>query len=182
MPPSRINRKTHPHPQPLSPSDRMFADPSVRPSSLHQRSNFTKPSTPPQRQGSLVSLSGAGIPDAPSNHTIDNDEPFENSSPQRTINDIISVFTAGAGPSVQLVERMSAAVRRLELENANTKGEVARLQAQRNEAREDVVPFVREVEEQKKLGRKVEGLEKGLKEMEGRYESAWSSWRGMWRI
>ena len=166
-----------PH-MPLSPMDRMFEEAARRPSYTRQRSN-PKTRTPeigtPQRQGSIASLTnfnGANIPDTPSIHTMDYDEPFENhSSPQRTINDMISVSTAGAGPSVQLVERMSAAVRRLESEKATSKEELARLVAQRDEAREEVVALMREVEEKRSLGGKVGELEKGLKEMEQRYET-----------
>jgi predicted nucleic acid-binding Zn-ribbon protein len=166
-----IPRSTAPD-MPLSPMDRMFDDPTRRPSSSRHRNN-NMINTPPQRQGSMASLNGAaGIPDTPSIHTVDYDNPFDaTSSPHRTINDMISVSTAGAGPSVQLVERMSAAVRRLESEKANTKDELARLVAQRDEARDEVVKLMREVEDARALGDKVEGLEKGLREMEERYDT-----------
>lgn len=163
---------------PLTPMDRMFDDTTRRPTSSRQRST-PKARTPeigtPQRQGSVASLTNlnaALLPDAPSIHTVDYDEPFENvSSPQRTINDMISVSTAGAGPSVQLVERMSAAVRRLESEKATSKEELARLSAQRDEAREEVVVLMREAEAKRKLDQKVETLEGDLKAMEQRYET-----------
>jgi hypothetical protein len=163
---------------PLSPMDRMFEDAARRPSYSRQRST-PKMRTPemgtPQRQGSIASLTnlnGTMPPDTPSIHTVDYDEPFDNvSSPQRTINDMISVSTAGAGPSVQLVERMSAAVRRLESERATSKEELARLGAQRDEAREEVVALMREVEEKRGLDQKVDTLEKDLKAMEQRYET-----------
>ncbi|KAH7414176.1 TATA element modulatory factor 1 TATA binding-domain-containing protein [Phaeosphaeria sp. MPI-PUGE-AT-0046c] len=164
---------------PLSPMDRMFDEPARRPSSSRQRST-PKMRTPeigtPQRQGSLVSLTNmngaANMPDTPSIHTMDYDEPFENvSSPHRTINDMISVSTAGAGPSVQLVERMSAAVRRLESEKATSKEELSRLSAQRDEAREEVVRLMREVDEKRKLDEKVGTLEQDLRDMEQRYET-----------
>lgn len=164
---------------PLSPMDRMFDEPARRPSSSRQRTT-PKIRTPeigtPQRQGSLASLmqanGAANIPDTPSIHTMDYDEPFENvSSPQRTINDMISVSTAGAGPSVQLVERMSAAVRRLESEKATSKEELSRLSAQRDEAREEVVTLMREVDEKRNLDGKVDTLEKDLRDMEQRYET-----------
>jgi predicted nucleic acid-binding Zn-ribbon protein len=162
---------------PLSPMDRMFEDAARRPS--YSRQNSTpKARTPeigtPQRQGSVASLTNMnGLPPhTPSIHTMDYDEPFENvSSPQRTINDMISVSTAGAGPSVQLVERMSAAVRRLESEKATSKEELARLSAQRDEAREEVVALMREVEDKRSLNQKVDTLEKDLKAMEQRYET-----------
>jgi chromosome segregation ATPase len=162
---------------PLSPMDRMFEEAARRPPATRQRST-PKIRTPeigtPQRQGSIGSLANlnGAIPDTPSIHTVDYDETFDSvSSPQRTIHDMISVSTAGAGPSVQLVERMSAAVRRLESEKATSKEELARLVAQRDEAREEVVALMREVEEKRKLDERVDGLEKDLKEMEQRYET-----------
>ncbi|CAN9383191.1 unnamed protein product [Alternaria alternata] len=159
----------------MSPMDRMFDEASRRPSSSrHNKSNKVR--TPeigtPQRQDSIPSsmsnLAGGGVPDTPSIHTIDHDnDPFENtSSPHRTINDMISVSTAGAGPSVQLVERMSAAVRRLESEKATHKEELARLTAQRDEAREEVVALMREVDEARKNGDRVADLEKRMDEMQ----------------
>jgi predicted nucleic acid-binding Zn-ribbon protein len=90
------------------------------------------------------------------------------SSPHRTINDMISVSTVGAGPSVQLVERMSAAVRRLESEKAEHKEELVRLTAQRDEAREEVVKLMREVEAVEKIKGKTGELEKRVQEMEQR--------------
>ncbi|CAN9134958.1 unnamed protein product [Alternaria alternata] len=165
----------------MSPMDRMFDEASRRPSSSrHNKSNKVR--TPeigtPQRQDSIPSsmsnLAGGGVPDTPSIHTIDHDnDPFENtSSPHRTINDMISVSTAGAGPSVQLVERMSAAVRRLESEKATHKEELARLTAQRDEAREEVVALMREVDEARKNGDRVADLEKRMDEMQVREEAA----------
>ena len=72
-------------------------------------------------------------PDAPSIHT-DQDDFFENvaypSSPQQTLNDMVSVSTAEAGPSVQLIKRMSSAVRRLESEKLAMKEELSRLSIQ----------------------------------------------------
>lgn len=165
----------------MSPMDRMFDEASRRPSSSrHNKSNKVR--TPeigtPQRQDSIPSsmsnLAGGGVPDTPSIHTMDHDnDPFENtSSPHRTINDMISVSTAGAGPSVQLVERMSAAVRRLESEKATHKEELARLTAQRDEAREEVVALMREVDEARKNGDRVADLEKRMDEMQVREEAA----------
>jgi uncharacterized coiled-coil DUF342 family protein len=160
----------------MSPMDRMFDEASRRPSSSrHPKSKVRTPEIgTPQRQNSIPSsmsnLNGMAPPDTPSIHTIDHDnDPFDNtSSPHRTINDMISVSTAGAGPSVQLVERMSAAVRRLESEKATHKEELARLTAQRDEAREEVVKLMREVDESKKQGDKVADLERRLGEMENR--------------
>ena len=111
-------------------------------------------------------------PQAPSLNAIEPDDALDSiSSPHRTVVDMLSVNTVGAGPSVQLVERMSAAVRRLESEKASSKDELTRLLAQRDEAREEVVALMREVEEKREVERKVENLEKELREMDRRYQT-----------
>jgi DNA repair ATPase RecN len=89
----------------------------------------------------------------------------------RGINDIISESTVGAGPSVQLVERMSATVRRLESERAATKDELARIVSQRDEARQQVVDLMRESEEKKETDARVQDLEKRLAELDERYQT-----------
>lgn len=164
---------------PLSPMDRMFEESPRRPSTSRQKST-PKVRTPeigtPQRQDSVPSsmsnLNGATALDTPSIHTIDHDDHFDNvSSPHLTINDMLSASTVGAGPSVQLVERMSAAVRRLESEKATHKEELARLVAQRDEAREEVVALMREVEEKRTQDERVDKLEKELKAVDERYQT-----------
>ncbi|KAG9187000.1 hypothetical protein G6011_10108 [Alternaria panax] len=170
----------------MSPMDRMFDDLASRRASSSRHNNNTNNSksnkvrTPelgtPQRQNSIPSSMSNlnGALDTPSIHTIDHDhDPFDStSSPHRTINDMISVSTAAAGPSVQLVERMSAAVRRLESEKATHKEELARLVSQRDEARDEVVRLMREVDQARTQGLKVRELEKRLTEMETREEAA----------
>ncbi|KAE8355591.1 TATA element modulatory factor 1 TATA binding-domain-containing protein [Aspergillus coremiiformis] len=89
----------------------------------------------------------------------------------RGINDIISESTVGAGPSVQLVERMSATVRRLESERAATKDELARIVNQRDEARQQVVDLMRESEEKKTADARIQELEKRFTEINERYET-----------
>jgi predicted nucleic acid-binding Zn-ribbon protein len=93
-------------------------------------------------------------------------------SPHRTVNELVSHSTMAAGPSVQLVERMSAAVRRLESEKAASKEEHARLLAQRDEAREEVVGMMREMETLKKDHEKLGSLETELGELKTRYEAS----------
>jgi type II secretory pathway pseudopilin PulG len=154
----------------LSPMDRMLDRP---PSSRKVR---TPEIGTPQRHDSiphsLSTLNGATMSQTPSIHTYDHDEGFDNnSSPHRTINDMISVSTVGAGPTVQLVERMSAAVRRLESEKATVKEEMARLAAQRDEAREEVVALMREMEDKRAADERVDRLEKDLNEMDERYQT-----------
>jgi hypothetical protein len=164
---------------PLSPVDAMFDEPARRPSGSRQKST-SKVRTPeigtPQRQDSIPSsmsnVNGASALDTPSIRAMEHDDPFDNiSSPHRTINDMISVSTVGAGPSVQLVERMSAAVRRLESEKATSKEEMNRLSAQRDEAREEVVALMREMERKRVQDHQIEELELKLREMNERYQT-----------
>ncbi|GAB7325095.1 hypothetical protein MBLNU13_g09183t1 [Cladosporium sp. NU13] len=124
------------------------------------------------RQESMLSLDHANMPPTPSIE-IDTDMYQDNGafSPQRTINDLVSTSTAGAGPSVQLVERMSAAVRRLESEKATYKDELARLSAQRDDARNEIVVLMREVEGKRTDESKLTALEKELGEVKSRYEA-----------
>ncbi|KAJ5107423.1 hypothetical protein N7456_004098 [Penicillium angulare] len=91
--------------------------------------------------------------------------------PSRGINDIISESTVGAGPSVQLVERMSATVRRLESERAGSKDELARVTAQRDEARQQVVDLMRELEEKKTSDSRVQELSDQFTELDQRYQT-----------
>jgi TATA element modulatory factor len=109
----------------------------------------------------------------PSAHTmdVDDDRDTMRSSPQRTAAELISVSTAGAGPSVQLVERMSATVRRLEMEKAASREEMARLLAQRDEARDEVVALMREVDSVKETKEKLTSVEGDMTDMKGRYEA-----------
>ncbi|KAL2063019.1 hypothetical protein VTL71DRAFT_6091 [Oculimacula yallundae] len=134
----------------------------------------------PTRQDSLQSLvtkesqnhnhnhNGA---DSPSIHTDHDDFFDQTSSPHQTINDLISVSTAAAGPSVQLVERMSSAVRRLESEKVATKEDLARLSAQRDEARAEIVALMREVELKREVEKKKVELESENEALMRRYET-----------
>lgn len=131
------------------------------------------------RQGSGFSLSQlngltAGMAPTPSIHTtaMDDDDGFDGrSSPQRTINDVISASTVHTGPSVQLVERMSSSIRRLESEKAAHKDELARLVSQRDESRNEVVALMREAESKRQADNKASKLEAELAETKKRYEA-----------
>lgn len=130
----------------------------------------------PTRQDSTQSLTADGeMPDTPSIHTIDHDDIFDErafpNSPQQTLNDMVSVSTAGAGPSVQLIERMSSAVRRLESEKVATKEDLARLSAQRDEARAEIVALMKDVEAKRSVDQRVTQLEGELKDVNGRYQT-----------
>jgi len=132
----------------------------------------------PIRQDSLQSLMhhnqvhNGDIAEAPSAHVEQEADYYSRpSSPQQTINDLVSVSTAGAGPSVQLVERMSSAVRRLESEKASTKEDIVRLSAQRDEARAEIVSLMREVEVKREKEEKVKELEVEVKNLNERWQT-----------
>ena len=147
---------------------------SRRPSTMHGADSGTPP-----RQHSTIMLSSLANGKGPANGTIletpsivtsmDHDEYFNNVPPtpastrggsaSRGVNDIISTSTAGAGPSVQLVERMSANVRRLESEKAAFRDELARLQTQRDEARSEIVKLMKEVEHKRGVEERIRSLE-----------------------
>jgi DNA repair exonuclease SbcCD ATPase subunit len=140
--------------------------------------DFPSPSV--SRQGSMFSLAqlingnNNNGPQTPSIHTTndDADDGFDNrSSPQRTINDVISASTVHTGPSVQLVQHMSSKIQRLEAEKSATKDEVARLVAQRDEARDEVVSMMREIDTKRSVDGKTEKLDQELKQVKQRYEA-----------
>lgn len=112
------------------------------------------------------------VPETPSIVNHDQDDNFETgSSPRRTVNDMVSVSTAAAGPSVQLVERMSANVRRLESEKAATKDEMTRLSGQRDEARKEIVALMQEVEQKRALDVRLAKVESDLAAVNKRYQT-----------
>ncbi|KAI0882680.1 TATA element modulatory factor 1 TATA binding-domain-containing protein [Annulohypoxylon maeteangense] len=125
--------------------------------------------TPPSLPGGLEMLA------SPSTHPIDRDDVFDNSetpaSPQNVLQDMVSVSTMTAGPSVQLVERMSAVVRRLESEKVAAKEELARISSQRDEARGEIVVLMKEAEAGKGARKRVEELEKEVADMNERYQT-----------
>jgi chromosome segregation ATPase len=168
----------------LAPLSAENSHPSSRRTSTvpwHAARTPTMDSAIPGRQESATSLHyvngsmppSASISVAPSLDALDDHMDRDStSSPHRTVNELISVSAVGAGPSVQLVERMSAAVRRLESEKADTKEEMARILAQRDEAREEVVSLMREVEAARGDKEKMAQLEEEVKSMKGRYDAA----------
>lgn len=85
--------------------------------------------------------------------------------------DLGSVSVA-AGPSVQLVERMSAAVRRLETEMAASRDELSRMVAQRDEARSEIVELMREVGSKRALEDTVKKLMEEKEELDTRFQAA----------
>ncbi|KAK8139915.1 M protein repeat protein [Apiospora sp. TS-2023a] len=143
--------------------------PPSRPSILSGPPRLT--GTPPPLLGEELVRSPTGTPYP----GLEREDSFDNmetpTSPHNMMQDVVSVSTAGAGPSVQLVERMSAAVRRLESERVAAKEELARISAQRDEARAEIVALIKEVESGKTATKKVEDLEKEVTEINERYQT-----------
>lgn len=108
--------------------------------------------------------------DTPVSVSNDHDDFFDH-RPSSPLNDMVSASTAGAGPSVQLVERMSSAVRKLESEKVATKEDLARLSAQRDEARAEIVKLMQEVEKKREGDEKVKSLEREVEELGRRYQT-----------
>ncbi|CAK7264615.1 hypothetical protein SEPCBS119000_001088 [Sporothrix epigloea] len=126
---------------------------------------------PPSRHSSLVHSSTAAA-----SATVDTDDPLEgmerSASPQQVLmNDMVSVSTVAAGPSVQLVERMSAAIRRLESEKVAAREELARISKQRNEARSEVLQLIKDSEAGRAAAIRVGELEAQVSDLQARYDT-----------
>jgi len=153
---------------------------------LKQRGSY-----PPPRTTSFGDISHLRRPSRPLNH------PFESStslapappededereflsqsrgeSPKNTAVDAasISASTSTAGPSVNIIERMSAAVRRLESDLTGAKEELARSVRQRDEAREECVNLMAEVEEKRKFQNANRQLQAQFDDLEVRYTTS----------
>jgi TATA element modulatory factor len=109
-------------------------------------------------------------------HIEDEDErdflsPSRGDSPKNTVADAVSVSasTTTAGPSVNIMERMSAAVRRLESDLAATKEEMTRSIKQRDEAREECVKLMSEVEEKRRFQQAVQQTQSKYDDLENRF-------------
>ncbi|TLS27348.1 hypothetical protein PpBr36_05101 [Pyricularia pennisetigena] len=92
-------------------------------------------------------------------------------STHHVMQDMVSVSTAGAGPTVQLVERMSAQVRRLENEKVKAREELGRMSRQRDEARAEIVALMREAEAGRSAKERVAALEAEVAAVNQRYET-----------
>ncbi|KAI0012874.1 TATA element modulatory factor 1 TATA binding-domain-containing protein [Xylariaceae sp. FL0662B] len=164
-----------------APSSNGEPSPGDRPSSGRRQSaqppmRYPMSPVPPAQSGTPPSLaSGLEMLASPSTHPIDRDDVFENletpASPQNVLQDMMSVSTMTAGPSVQLVERMSAAIRRLESEKVAGKEELARISSQRDEARAEIVVLMKEAEAGKAATRKVQDLEAEVTAINERYQT-----------
>ncbi|KAF4549482.1 TATA element modulatory factor 1-like protein [Elsinoe fawcettii] len=124
-------------------------------------------------QGSYSSLpTPTDLPPTPSIMTEAPDEDFSrHSSPRGTAADVISASTVHTGPSVQLVERMSSSIRRLEAEKAAHRDEVTRLQSQRDEARDEMVRLMREVDSKKDVEKEMRDVRAEMDKLGERYEA-----------
>jgi hypothetical protein len=144
---------------------------SRRPSALTSKSSMT-PALIPEYSPTVEAL-----PTPSFSHHLDRDrdDVFDNletsSSPHQMLQDMVSVSTVAAGPSVQLVERMSAAIRRLESEKVATREELARISKQRDEARVEIVTLMREAEANKLMSQRVTELETTVSDVNARYET-----------
>lgn len=141
---------------PMRPSALSSISPGLPPSPF---SPFEAPSESPHRHS-------PSVPDR--DDPLDDNEP---SLPRNVAQDMVSVSTVGAGPSVQLVERMSAAIRRLEAEKVAAKEEMARICGQRDEARTDILGLMKELEGNKNAASKVDELEKEVATINSRYQT-----------
>lgn len=93
------------------------------------------------------------------------------STVHRAIPDIASVSTTAAGPSIQLVERMSAGIRRLEAEKVAGREELLRISNQRDEARAEIVALMKDIESGKEARDRVATLEREVAEINERYQT-----------
>ncbi|KOS20778.1 TATA element modulatory factor [Escovopsis weberi] len=135
-------------------------------SSLHMPSSVS-PFEPPAEVARLTSP-----PPSAATHRENNgaDDPAP-SSPRGLAQDMVSVCTVAAGPSVQLVERMSAAIRRLEGEKVTAREEMARVCAQRDEARGDIAALMRDLEEARAAAERGPDLQRQVDELDARYQT-----------
>lgn len=130
--------------------------PSSRPSIYTDKSSAYLPP--------ILSPTIEALPAVPSIHPLERQDTYDSNerlstSPQQIAQDMVSASTVAAGPSVQLVEKLSAAIRRLETEKVATKEELTRISAQRDEARAEMVTLMREVEVGKKAAEEVAKLQ-----------------------
>lgn len=134
-----------------------------------------------QRHASLANSNsnqaGTGAMASSTTPTVDNDDPLiegmeRSASPQQALmQDMVSVSTVAAGPSVQLVERMSAAIRRLESEKVAAREELARISKQRNEARAEVLQLIKDTEAGNAAVARVTELETQVSDLQARYDT-----------
>ncbi|KAF5010872.1 hypothetical protein FDECE_2997 [Fusarium decemcellulare] len=146
---------------------RMSSQPPIRPSAL----STSGPMVPPPPFSPFEPPSESPRASSPPPERYDGLDDGDPSSPRNVAQDMISVSTVGAGPSVQLVERMSAAIRRLEAEKVAAKEEMARVCSQRDEARSDIVGLMKDLETAKNATERVTELETEVENINSRYQT-----------
>ncbi|KAF5662588.1 tata element modulatory factor [Fusarium heterosporum] len=146
---------------------RMSSQPP-RPSALSTTGPMMPPPTPFSPFEPPSESPRAASPPPDRDDGLDDGDP---SSPRNMAQDMVSVSTVGAGPSVQLVERMSAAIRRLEAEKVAAKEEMLRICSQRDEARSDIVNLMTELETRKGATARVTQLEQEVDSINSRYQT-----------
>lgn len=135
----------------LEPSDNPL---SSLPTHLEDEDNFMSPyaaSSEAYRPGSTIS----GIGPGQERRGDESSSKFDNNS----------VSTVGAGPSIQLVNRMSRTIRSLESELSNVKEDLLRMTASKDEAVKDITQLMEETETLRQYKSQVEELENKIKEM-----------------
>jgi TATA element modulatory factor len=153
-------------PKSNSPQPEAIRSRAQRTTSYSELSHFRRPS----RHLSSLEIS------SPSPNLEDDDErDFLTSSradsPRNTVVDAVSVSasTSAVGPSVNIIERMSSALRRLESDLAATKEEMSRSIKQRDEARDECVKLMSEVEEKRRFQESVQKIQVRYDDLENRY-------------
>ena len=112
-------------------------------------------------------LSSQGLP----RDDVSEDNVDTLSTVHRAIPDMVSVSTTAAGPSIQLVERMSAGIRRLEAEKVAGKEELLRISNPRDEARAEIVTLMKEIESSRQARDRVAALEQEVADINERYQT-----------
>lgn len=83
-----------------------------------------------------------------------------------------SISTVGAGPSIQLVNRMSRTIRSLESELSNVKQELTRMTMSKDEAVKDISRLMQETEALAPYKAQVDEMEKKIEDMSVREQTA----------
>ncbi|KAI1327570.1 hypothetical protein F5Y16DRAFT_194466 [Xylariaceae sp. FL0255] len=154
--------------RPLS-ARRPSVQPPVRSPSMFTSMPTPSVATPPSLAGGFDYIASPPTLTADRDDTLDGLE--RPASPQNVLHDITSVSTMTAGPSVQLVEKLSAAIRRLESEKVAAKEELARISSQRDDARGQIVTLMRESEAAKAATERAAKLEKEVGQLNERYQT-----------
>ncbi|EGD97688.1 hypothetical protein TESG_05090 [Trichophyton tonsurans CBS 112818] len=149
-----------------------------------RQNSYSSLNSNPLLRGTIAHDTSSPLVDNVSVQTLEPDEYFNGSvtpatpsvpgthaQHSRGAHDVVSASTVAAGPSVQLVERMSATVRRLESERAGFKDELERITSQRDEARREVVELMKEVEEKRAGDEEVRKLEEQVQQLNERYQT-----------